>query len=80
MSFMMWLIAQRARLDLVGEIAQQVARRQWVDSDYILTYRVRLALEDATPLAYRALILAWQEWEASRHLPEINMWGPKGLN
>jgi len=80
MSFIMWLVTQRARFDLVGEVATQIARREWPESEILLTYRVRLALEDASPLAYRALYLAWVEWEASRHLPVINWFPPKGTH
>lgn len=80
MSFIKWLLAQRARFDLVGEVAHQIIRREWPESDYLLTFRVRLALEEASPVAFRALYLAWDEWEASKHLPPLNAPGVKGDN
>lgn len=78
MNFMGWLVTQRSRYDLVGEVAQQIGKREWPESDDLLVLRVRLALEAASPVAYRALTLAWEEWAASRHLPVINMKVPKG--
>ncbi len=80
MGFIQWLTTQRSRFDLVGEVAHQIVRREWPESEYLLTYRVRLALEAASPVAFRALYLAWMEWEASRHLPPVNMPPAKGQN
>lgn len=76
MSFTQWLISQRTRHDLVGELGQQVARREWPATSSLLAMRVRLALERASPSAFQALQLAWAEWEASKHLPSVNSWSP----
>lgn len=80
MVFLEWLAMQRRRVDLVGEFAQQVACRTWPDADSILAFRVRLALEEASPLAYRALGYAWREWQETRELPRVNMVPPRGRN
>lgn len=70
--FVAWLLDQTFRSDLVGELAQQVARRRWPDTDNLQALRVRLAKEAASPSAYQALALAFQEWGACQHLPLLN--------
>jgi len=80
MGFMKWLGYQRARFDLVGEVAHQIVRREWMESEYLLVFRVRLAMEEASPLAFRALYMAWAEWEASKHLPVVNAPSVRGDN
>ena len=80
MGFVEWLTNQRLRYDLVGEVAYQIVRKEWPESDYLLVFRVRLALAEATPVAYRALFIAWDEWVASKHLPPINSPSTKGRN
>lgn len=76
MCFVEWLLSQKNRHDIVGEFAQQVSRREWAKTDDLLVLRVRLAMENASRTSYRALYRAWEEWEASKHLPKINMVAP----
>lgn len=71
--FLDWLHDQAYRDDLVGELATQVRSRSWPASEDLLVHRVRLASEQASPLAHRALDRAWSEWERSRDLPRINV-------
>jgi hypothetical protein len=73
--FLSWLVRQAYRDDLVGELAGQVRLREkvWTKSDDLLALRVYLAREGGTPLAHHALRVAWVEWEASGHVPAINV-------
>jgi len=74
MLFLEWLIAQQNRNDLVGELGQQLARfNWWPKTSELLVLRVRLTLVNGSPQVHRALRLAWEEWEASKHLPPINV-------
>lgn len=76
MLFSEWLISQRNRHDIVGELGQQLAKLEWPKTNELLVLKVRLTLVKGSPLAHRALERAWEEWEASRHLPPINVWRP----
>lgn len=70
--FVAWLLEQTYRDDPVGELAQQVARRRWPDTDNLQALRVRLAKESANPPAFEALLAAFREWEGCKHLPPLN--------
>lgn len=72
-SFTEWLSYQRYRRDMVGEFADQVARRHWPPTSDFLVLRVRMSLENASPRAKQAMTTAWAEWECSKHLPQVNV-------
>lgn len=72
--FTAWLLTQGHRNDLVGELAQQVRRlNDWPKVDTLLACRVYLARDAATPRALQALEMAYQEWDHSKNLPEVNV-------
>ena len=78
MSFHAWLTTQTHRNDLVGEIAQQVARRDdFPKAEALVCFRVFLAKDEATPLALRAIEIAYEEWVRSRDLPAVNALGDR---
>jgi hypothetical protein len=75
MTFTKWLLMQSHRSDLVGELAQTVRRQEdWPSRcNDLLPLRVYLARDSATPLALKALEVAFDEWYRSKDLPEINV-------
>lgn len=73
MTFCAWLATQAHRNDLVGEIAQQATRcKDWPKTGGLVCFRVYLARDAATPLAIRAVEIAFEEWDCSKHLPPVN--------
>jgi hypothetical protein len=59
---------------MVGDLAQHVlAYDRYPTGDDLQGWRVFLAMLDATPYAQQALVSAHAEWDATRHLPVVNM-------
>lgn len=78
MTFCAWLATQAHRNDLVGEIAQQATRcKDWPKTESLVCFRVYLARDAATPLAIRAIEIAFEEWDHSKHQPQINSVGSR---
>lgn len=73
MHFTEWLSHQRYRLDLVGELAEQIEHRSWPQTSNLQALRVRLSLEHASTLALETLEIAFSEWQVSRDLPMTNI-------
>jgi hypothetical protein len=73
LNFASWLLNQRYRTDLVGDFADQVARRNWVHTEDLQVLRVRLTLEKASQIAFSALYLAFEEWVEFKDLPELTV-------
>lgn len=73
MHFTEWLSHQRYRRDLVGELAEQMQRRDWPTTSNLQSLRVRLSLQSASKLALDTLECAFAEWQMSRDLPAMTV-------
>jgi hypothetical protein len=79
MVFTEWLELQRYRRDLVGELSEQLHLRTWPHTDNFQALKVRLSLERASSLSFKALSLAFEEWQLSRSLPLMTVFPTKSL-
>ena len=79
MYFTEWLSQQSYRQDLVGELADQMQRRQWPTTSNLQALRVRLSLESASKLAFSTLEQAFAEWQLSKNLPAVNVFPTRAL-
>lgn len=79
MNFISWLSTQRYRTDLVGDFADQVAKRKWIPTEDLQVLRVRLTLEQASPIAFTALFRSFEEWVESKDLPSLTVFPVRSL-